>query len=100
MQSAMCKVQSEAQTPRPQAFFNLHFALCILHCLLFFPASQAYSAARDPKVQKAVTRGLEWVANSQSKRGHWTANDSRYPTAMTALAGMALLAEGSTTTQG
>jgi hypothetical protein len=66
--------------------------------LQFSPLAQA--ASKDPKIQRAVVKGLEWVANSQSKRGHWTANDSRYPTAMTALAGMALLAEGSTTTQG
>jgi hypothetical protein len=58
------------------------------------------AASKDPKVQRAVDRGLEWLANNQSRRGHWTANDGRYPTAMTALAGMALLAEGSTTTQG
>jgi hypothetical protein len=54
----------------------------------------------DPKVRAAVHRGLDWIANSQSRLGHWTANDGRYGTAMTALAGMALLAEGSTTTQG
>jgi len=54
----------------------------------------------DPKVRAAIHRGLEWIANSQSRLGHWSANDGRYSTAMTALAGMALLAEGSTTTQG
>ncbi|MGE0608528.1 MAG: prenyltransferase/squalene oxidase repeat-containing protein [Pirellulales bacterium] len=63
-------------------------------------AGPAWAGNRDPKVQKAIDRGLEWVAGSQSRIGHWTANDGRYPTSMTALAGMALLAEGSTTTQG
>jgi squalene cyclase len=62
--------------------------------------ASARAAAKDPKVKRAVAKGLQWVADSQSKRGHWTANEGRYPTAMTALAGMALLAEGSTTTQG
>lgn len=57
-------------------------------------------AHRDPKVRAVIQRGLDWVANSQSRLGHWTANDGQYPAAMTALAGMALLAEGSTTTQG
>ncbi len=47
-----------------------------------------------------VSRGLDWVASTQSRLGHWSANDGRYPTSMTALAGVALLAEGSTTTQG
>lgn len=48
--------------------------------------------------EAAVEKGLKWVAKTQSKRGHWTA--SNYPAAMTALAGIALTASGSTTTQG
>src|SRR3954469_14345982 len=63
-------------------------------------AQSAGAATHDPRVQKLVTRGLDWIASTQSRLGHWSANDSRYPTAMTALAGMALLSEGSTTTQG
>src|SRR5262245_21935646 len=55
---------------------------------------------RDPQLQRLITRGLDWVAASQSRLGHWSANDQKYPAAMTALAGVALLAEGSTTTQG
>ena len=55
---------------------------------------------QDPRVQKVVTHGLDWMASTQSRLGHWNANDGRYPTSMTALAGVALLAEGSTTTQG
>jgi hypothetical protein len=54
----------------------------------------------DPQTHAAVERGLEWIARTQSRLGHWSANDSRYPTAMTALAGVALLCDGSTTTQG
>lgn len=50
------------------------------------------------KWNAAIERGLDWVANSQSRLGHWTA--SNYPTAMTALAGTALTCSGSTTTQG
>ena len=45
------------------------------------------------KWQTAIDKGLKWVAKTQSKRGHWTA--SNYPTAMTALAGVALIASGS-----
>ena len=55
---------------------------------------------KDPEVQRAVQRGLDWLASHQSRRGNWTANGGRYPTAMTAMAGVALLCEGSTTTQG
>lgn len=45
-----------------------------------------------------IEKGLQWVARTQSKIGRWTAGN--YPTAMTALAGTALLCSGSTTTQG
>lgn len=68
--------------------------------LLVGPRVAAAASTRDPKVDRLVTRGLDWVASTQSRLGHWTANEGRYPTAMTALAGVALLSEGSTTTQG
>jgi len=51
-------------------------------------------------VRQVTERGLEWLASRQSRLGHWSANNGRYPTAMTAMAGTALLCEGSTTTQG
>ncbi|HEX3999575.1 MAG TPA: prenyltransferase/squalene oxidase repeat-containing protein [Pirellulales bacterium] len=57
-------------------------------------------AASDEKVKEVVSRGLNWLAAQQSKRGSWAAAESRYPTSMTALSGTALLLEGSTTTQG
>ena len=57
-------------------------------------------SATDPDVRRAVDQGLEWLASQQSRLGHWSANNNRYPTAMTAMAGVALLCEGSTTTQG
>ncbi len=77
--------------------------ICALVALLSFSffAGNAHAAAKkDPRVERAIARGLDWVANTQSRLGHWAANDSRYPTAMTALAGVSLLQEGSTTTQG
>jgi hypothetical protein len=59
---------------------------------------QACAAGRDPRFQKSADAGLKWVARTQSRLGHWTAGN--YPTAMTALAGTALLGSGSTTVQG
>ncbi|MGL4593487.1 MAG: hypothetical protein ACRCUY_02020, partial [Thermoguttaceae bacterium] len=53
----------------------------------------------DAEKEKAITRGLDWLAANQSRRGSWDAS-GMYPTAMTGMAGIALLAEGSTTTQG
>lgn len=56
--------------------------------------------SHDPQVQQTIRRGLDWLASHQSRLGRWTAANNRYPTAITAMAGMALLCEGSTTTQG
>lgn len=72
---------------------------CLMVVVLCSVAS-ADVASRDPKIVRTISKGLDWVANSQSRIGSWTANQGSYPTAMTALAGMALLGEGSTTTQG
>src|SRR5262245_1819700 len=63
------------------------------------PASTARAAIDDPRTQKVVLEGLDYLAFHQHKLGHWTAQN-RYPTAMTALCGLAFLSEGSTTTQG
>lgn len=60
--------------------------------------SPALAAKKNEKWEKAIKRGLDWVARTQSKIGQWTAGN--YPTAMTALAGTALIASGSTTIQG
>ena len=58
------------------------------------------AATSDEKIERVITKGLDWLVRKQSRRGSWAANESRYPTAMTALAGTAMLMEGSTTTQG
>ena len=63
-------------------------------------SAAALAAGPNGDVDRAVARGLEWLAAHQSRLGHWTASGDTYPTAMTALAGIALLCEGSTTTQG
>ncbi len=74
--------------------------VCALLAIATLPALTGSAEARDPDTQRAVNRGLEWLASQQSRIGHWNAQGGRYPTAMTALAGTALLCEGSTTTQG
>jgi hypothetical protein len=63
-------------------------------------SAAAHAAPVDGQVRRVIGEGLDWLADRQSRLGHWSANDGRYPTAITALAGMALLCEGSTTTQG
>src|SRR6266567_1246595 len=59
---------------------------------------KAEAAKGDSKWEQAIEKGLRWVAKNQSSLGHWTAGG--YPTAMTALAGTALVGSGSTTIQG
>ena len=66
--------------------------------LLSGPTPRASAAKGDPKIEQAIEKGLRWVAKNQSSLGHWTAGG--YPTAMTALAGTALIGSGSTTIQG
>jgi hypothetical protein len=61
---------------------------------------QQPGAAAMPRLDDAVADGLGWLVAKQSRRGSWSANEGRYPTAITALAGTALLMEGSTTCQG
>jgi len=59
---------------------------------------RADAARQDARLKNSINKGLKWVGQTQSRLGHWTAGN--YPTAMTALAGTALIASGSTTTQG
>src|SRR5882724_13684185 len=70
----------------------------VLACFLA-TSNVARAAVDDPRTRKIVSEGLDYLAYNQHKLGHWTAQ-GRYPTAMTALAGMAMLSEGSTPTQG
>ena len=53
----------------------------------------------DEELNRVITKGLDWLANNQTKRGGWDAN-GMYPSAMTGMAGIALLAEGSTIIHG
>ena len=67
-------------------------------CLADWGAPVARADRYDVRWNRSIDKGLKWVAHTQSRLGHWTAGN--YPTAMTALAGVAMLASGSTTTQG
>lgn len=67
--------------------------------LLLPPSGTAWGGIENRRTREAVSQGLDWLAYNQHKLGHWTAQ-GRYPAAMTALAGLAMLCEGSTATQG
>lgn len=62
------------------------------------------AAAQPPRknsdVEGAIDRGLEYLKRIQGGDGHWEAQGGQYPTSMTALAGMAMLMEGSTIREG
>src|SRR6476619_6354521 len=76
-----------------------YFPTCLmLVCCLSTPIV-ARGAVDDARTRKIISEGLDYLAYNQHKLGHWTAQ-GRYPTAMTALAGMAMLSDGSTATQG
>jgi len=55
-----------------------------------------------PGTKDAIDRGLAYLARTQDRQGSWSnrSNFGAYPVAMTALAGVALLMDGNTTTQG
>lgn len=55
-----------------------------------------------PEAKAAIDQGMAYLARTQDRRGSWSnrGNYGEYPVAMTALAGLALLMDGNTTTQG
>jgi len=61
-------------------------------------SSRQVSAAQQDRWGDSIKRGLDWLSRTQSSRGQW--NTQVYPTALASLAGTALIASGSTTTQG
>lgn len=77
---------------------SVTLAVALLALLLGSPS--LVRAGNDLAVDRAISQGLDWLAKQQSRRGRWAANNGRYPTAITAMAGLAMLCEGSTTTQG
>ena len=54
------------------------------------------------KAHQSIERGLKFLASAQARDGSFRSNGNfgTYPTTMTALAGLALLSSGSTTTRG
>jgi len=73
--------------------------IAIVSGAMLLTTAAARAEIANPRVRTVVSQGLDWLAYHQHKLGHWTAQ-GRYPTAMTALSGLALMSEGSTATQG
>jgi len=66
------------------------------------PESMLYPPGLDARTIDAIGMGLKYLAQSQSRDGSWRSQGAMggYPVAMTSLAGLAMLASGSTATQG
>lgn len=75
--------------------------------LLLVPAAPAQDDAVrppgvTPEIEAAIARGLDFLVRTQNRDGSWRGSGGygTYPTAMTGLAGMALLGSGATPTRG
>jgi prenyltransferase beta subunit len=79
------------------------FAFAVGTCCAMIPAQDvAYPPGVTKEIHEAVQRGLQWLSRNQANDGSWrnAGGYGTYPAAMTGLAGMALLASGSTPTRG
>lgn len=76
-------------------------ASLVVSVAILFPiaTANAESAISDRQAEALVEGGSRWLASQQHRLGHWTAQ-GRYPAAMTALSGLALISHGSTPNQG
>ncbi|MFM7920271.1 MAG: hypothetical protein ACKPJJ_08600, partial [Planctomycetaceae bacterium] len=64
------------------------------------PQAPVSAAPPDQRTQTAIQQSLDYLVSLQKRQGYWEANQGQYRVAMTALAGTAMLAEGSTATSG
>jgi RNA polymerase sigma factor (sigma-70 family) len=60
----------------------------------------ARAPGTTPGQRKAIDKGLKWLADMQHKDGHWQEEGKEHPVSLTALAGLALLTQGSTIKEG
>jgi hypothetical protein len=80
-----------------------HFVVGALACSFLLPLGGVRPVRADqvPRPYRAtVKKALTYLVRTQAKDGHWEADNASYPVAVTALAGMALLMEGSTAREG
>ena len=73
-------------------------SIALLGLLVGFSGIEA--GVQSLKMQRSIEKGLNYLVRAQTRRGNWWANRGAYPVAMTALSGLALACEGSTTTEG
>ncbi len=77
-------------------------AMCAAGAPLLRAQDVSFPPGVTAEIHGSIERGLEWLARNQANDGSWRSAGGYgiYPAAMTGLAGMALIAGGSTPTRG
>ena len=78
----------------------MHVSKLLMVTLIFIAMTPQYLLAQNADTAQSIAKALDYLAREQRRQGFWEANGGQYRVAMTALSGMALLCEGSTTTRG
>ncbi|MBM4039829.1 MAG: terpene cyclase/mutase family protein [Planctomycetes bacterium] len=109
LQIADCRLQIEirnalrlaARGSKLAAFFLL-LAVCCLQLAASAGEVRARPELITPEAEQAIAKGLAYLARTQAKNGCWRTEGmgGAYPTAMTALAGLAMMAAGNTPCEG
>jgi hypothetical protein len=79
--------------------WSLAVALGLLGLLAGRGSAQTEQEKEREKNQAAANKGLDWLKKQQNKDGSWS-HGGQNPISMTGMAGIAMLCEGSTVTQG
>jgi hypothetical protein len=77
--------------------------LGVLACGGLLPLADQRRVAADEapaQYREMIQKGLTWLVRQQHKDGHWAANNNQFPVAITGMAGMTLLMDGSTLREG
>src|SRR6266545_8053296 len=90
------------ETPMPRKMSKVLTSLVVFLCCATGAAQERLPTHITPKVQQAVTKGLDWLAKNQGQDGNFpnSADGVQYPASMTGLAGMAFLSTGNTPSRG
>lgn len=78
----------------------LLYTIAALTTLTLVQPPQTRGDAIPDKYRQVVQKGLDYLAKTQNRDGHWEGNGGQYPTTITALCGMAMLMEGSNIREG
>jgi hypothetical protein len=81
--------------------FAARYTIPLLGLAFFVYAPSAARGEDIPKEYRPyIAKGLEWLRKNQNRDGSWSGPGGMYSVPMTALGGMAMLAEGSTLREG